>query len=33
MAQNRMLRYGYKNAKVVEGGTMFNYELKQDINN
>ena len=33
MAQNRMLRYGYKNAKVVEGGTMFNYELNQDINN
>lgn len=33
MAQNRMLRYGYKNAKVVEGGTMFNFELKQNINN
>lgn len=33
MAQNRMLRYGYTNAKVVEGGTMFNFELKQDQNN
>ena len=32
MAQNRMKRYGYENAKVVEGGTMFNFELNQKIN-
>ena len=33
MAQNRMKRYGYENVSVVEGGTMFNFGLKQDINN
>ncbi len=28
MAQNRMKRYGYDKVSVVEGGTMFNFELK-----
>ena len=27
MAQNRMKRYGYDKVKVVEGGTIFNFEL------
>lgn len=31
MAQNRMVRYGYTNVKVVEGGTMFNTSLKVDV--
>lgn len=31
MAQNRMLRYGYSNVKVVEGGTYFNKSGVQDL--
>ena len=31
MAQNRMFRYGYKDVKVVEGGTMFNRELNEEL--
>lgn len=31
MAQNRLLRYGYSNVKVVEGGTYFNKSGVQDL--
>lgn len=31
MAQNRMKRYGYSDVNVVEGGTIFNFELNQKI--
>ena len=31
MAQNRMFRYGYKDVKVVEGGTIFNRELTEEL--
>lgn len=33
MAQNRMKRYGYTKVNVVEGGTMFNFKLKEDLTN
>lgn len=33
MAQNRMKRYGYSDAFVVEGGTMFNLDLKAKFDN
>ena len=29
MAQNRLKRYGYKHTRVVEGGTIFNFELQE----
>lgn len=33
MAQNRMKRYGYENVSVVEGGTIFNFNLSSNIDN
>ena len=33
MAQNRMKRYGYENVSVVEGGTVFIFNLSSNIDN